>query len=129
MERLAPGFIIGRSGEPPIDADTALLTELESLLASPAEDDEPSLAHLEDTLTAGYARALALEAERMRLERRLGELASAVAAGAEERPTHGELVALGRDLSEADASLGKLRELLASVRIRASGLRAAAAAR
>ena len=42
----------------------------------------PTLARLEDTLTEGYARALALEAERWRLERRIGEVARTVAGPA-----------------------------------------------
>ena len=42
--------------------------EIRTLLdAPPTGDDAPSLDAIEHTLTAGYARALALEAERWRL--------------------------------------------------------------
>src|ERR671937_339313 len=52
-------------------------TEIRTLLNAPADGvGAPPLAHLEDTLTAGYAHALALEAERWRLERRIAEVAA-----------------------------------------------------
>ena len=39
--------------------------EIRSLLDAPADgDDAPTIDTIEDTLTAGYAKALALEAER-----------------------------------------------------------------
>jgi len=44
--------------------------QIEELLVA----DAPTLARLEETLTDGYAEALALETERLRLERRLGSL-------------------------------------------------------
>ena len=51
-------------------ADT-MLQQIEELLDAEA----PNVEVLESTLTEGYAQALALEAERWRLERRLGEVA------------------------------------------------------
>lgn len=42
-----------------------MLEQIEELLGA----EEPTLARMEDTLTEGYAQALALEAERWRLER------------------------------------------------------------
>ena len=48
-----------------------MLEQIEELLGA----EEPTLARMEDTLTEGYAQALALEAERWRLERRIGEVA------------------------------------------------------
>jgi hypothetical protein len=42
--------------------------QIEELLSA----DAPLLARVEDTLTEGYARAPAIEAERWRLERRIG---------------------------------------------------------
>jgi hypothetical protein len=83
---------------------------------------------LEDTLTAGCAGALALEAERLRLERRLGELAGEIAAGAADRGTQRELASLGERLLGADARLEELRALLAEARVRVSDLRAVVAA-
>ena len=49
--------------------------QIEALLVAPASGaDAPTLAYLEEKLTEGYAEALALEAERLRIERRLGAL-------------------------------------------------------
>ena len=54
-----------------IEAIPALLEQIDELLAEPAPEGEPaSLDVLERTLTDGYAYALALEAERWRLEQR-----------------------------------------------------------
>jgi hypothetical protein len=44
--------------------------QIEELLGA----DAPTLARLEETLTDGYAEALELETERLRIERRLGSL-------------------------------------------------------
>jgi len=44
--------------------------DIRSLLEAPSSgDDAPSLDHIEHMLTEGYARALALEADRWRVER------------------------------------------------------------
>ncbi|MGH3105543.1 MAG: hypothetical protein ACRDN6_15740 [Gaiellaceae bacterium] len=109
------------------DETTPILEEIESLLAAPPEGREgPSLARIEHTLTAGYARALALEAERWRLERRIGEVASSLADSDTEHRT-AELAALARRKSTADVDLSRLRGRLASLRTRASTLRGLAA--
>src|SRR3954452_24248255 len=79
--------------------------EIRSLLdASPDGEDAPTLDDIEDTLTAGYARALALEAERWRLERRI---ATAAAELGRKSPDdgHTELSELGQRLSAADGDL------------------------
>ena len=44
--------------------------QIEELLVA----DAPTLAHVEQTLTDGYAEALELETERLRIERRLRSL-------------------------------------------------------
>ncbi len=91
--------------------------QIEELLNATA----PTLARMEDTLTEGYAQALALEAERWRLERRIGEVAR------EGRTDIGEeLRALGTRLTRADGELTKLRSLLGSLRERARVVRLAA---
>ena len=70
-----------------------MVQQIEDLLSASA----PTLAVVEDTLTEGYAKALALEAERLRLERRLGEVARTVSGD------HGdELRRLGTRLRSAD---------------------------
>lgn len=94
-----------------------LLDEISSLLALPP--GHPGLAAIDDTLTAGYAQAMALEAERWRLERRIGEVAGEVAAGA----GVDELVHLARRMSAADGEISRLRTLLRSLRDRARELR------
>ena len=51
--------------------------EIRTLLDSPpAGAEAPTIDDIEHTLTAGYATALALEAERWRLERRIAEVAA-----------------------------------------------------
>src|SRR5205823_8892384 len=102
-----------------------ILEEIRTLLdAPPVGENAPSIDAVEHTLTAGYARALALEAERWRLERRIAEVASKLAEASETR--HSELANLGRRLSTADGDLARLRELLASLRLRAAEIRSAA---
>ena len=88
--------------------------QIEELLSA----DAPTLAHIEDTLTEGYARALALEAERWRLERRIGEVAR------EGRTDIGEeLKSLGTRLTDADGELAELRTLLGTLHERARAVR------
>jgi hypothetical protein len=97
--------------------------EIRTLLdAPPTGDDAPSLDAIEHTLTAGYARALALEAERWRLERKLAEAAAAL-GGTVVEGEHSELAMLGQRLSAANGDLTLLRDLLSSLRSRADEVR------
>ena len=99
---------------------------IEELLNAPTSGaDAPSIASMEDTLTEGYAQALALEAERWRLERRLGEVARAVEGG-DETSFAEELAALSKRLTSADGELTRLRTLLGTLheRTRSARLRA-----
>ena len=95
-----------------------MVQQIEHLLA----DAEPALADVEETLTQGYAEALALEAERLRLERRLGEVARSATAD-----HTAELRSLGSRLNSADGELVRLRAMLGTLHDRARNLRAAAA--
>jgi hypothetical protein len=105
------------------DAQAAIVEEITSLLAEPEHGARrPSLERLEDTLTSGYARALELEAERLRLERRMGDMTSRLGHG--DGADAGELAALAQRASTAEGELRRLRTLLASLRTRASALRA-----
>ena len=98
--------------------------EIRSLLDSPPNgEDAPTIDAIEDTLTAGYARALALEAERWRLERRIAQVAAEL-GGKSRDDEHSELTQLGQRLSLADGDLSKLRGLLSSLRSRADEVRA-----
>ncbi len=100
-----------------------LLDEITELLNRPADGaDAPTLASVETTLTDGYAEALALDAERWRIERRLGE----VARDAGDRANARELERLAERLTLADRELARLRSLLRSLHDRARALRSAA---
>jgi hypothetical protein len=100
--------------------------EIRHLLAAPATGPgAPALAAIEHTLTAGYAEALALEAERWRVERRVGQVAALLGEG--EVASADELAGLGRRLSAMDRELTGLRDLLDELRDRATEIRSAAA--
>lgn len=99
--------------------EAVVLKRIEELLDAPESGESaPSLARIETTLTDGYAHALALEAERSRIERRIGE----VAITAEERVATGlaeELAALATRMRGADRELRKLRSMLGRLNDRA----------
>ena len=87
----------------------------------------PSLDAIESTLTHGYAEALALDAERSRIERRLGE----IARDAGEVSAHSvaaELLELSERLDRADGELAQLRTLLDDLQVVRRRRRAAAPA-
>ena len=97
-------------------AAAPMVQQIQDLLSASA----PTLASVEDTLTEGYAQALTLEAERMRLERRLGEVAR---MGDGDHAD--ELRRLGTRLRSADGEIDRLRTLLVTLNDRARVLRAA----
>ena len=104
-----------------IDNDIRILLE-----APAAGEGAPTLARIEDALTAGYARAMALEADRRRLERRIAELAAKLTGDESDlRSRSPELRRLARKLKATDADLARLRGLLGSLRARADLVRAA----
>ena len=96
-----------------------LRDEIADLLRMPEDGvGAPSLDTIESTLTDGYAAALALEAERSRIERRLGE----VLRDAGEVSAHSvaaELANLSERLETADGELARLRSLLRKLQARA----------
>ena len=77
---------------------------------------------MEDTLTDGYARALQFESERLRLERRIGELAHSV----DGREQADELKALAARLRDVDIELDGLRSQLGALQKHLEHVRAAA---
>jgi hypothetical protein len=91
-----------------------MLEQIEELL----NEDAPAVAEVESTLTDGYAQALALEAERWRLERRLGEVARAGGDGA-----GAELTSIGSRLKTTDGELAALRRMLGTLHERLRALR------
>lgn len=109
-----------------LSTDHAVLYErIDALIAIPTAD-EPAhlLARLERTLTDGYAAALALEAERYRVERRIGEVASELHDGNKELKSE-ELAHLSRRLATTGVELTVLRERLAALRDRTAAVKAA----
>jgi hypothetical protein len=105
-------------------SDPMIDDAIRSLLHAPrCGEDAPTLDDIEDKLTAGYARALALDAERRRIRRRLAETAAKMSDPASEES---EVAELGRRLSAADGDLAELRNLLSSLRARADEVRTAA---
>jgi hypothetical protein len=104
------------------DEQKIILAEIEALLEPGAET---GLAALEHTLTAGYAAALTLEAERWRLERRIAE-AAGLLGEAEGRGQAQEIAKLARRLADADDEIVRLRGMLGTLRERTDAARAAA---
>ena len=89
-----------------------LIGTIRRLLELRAADPESNVTAVEDTLTDGYAAALELERRRLRIERRMSELALTV-----EQPEQAdELRRLAAQLIEAEAELAELRGLLAELR-------------
>jgi hypothetical protein len=114
----AAPIIVCMVGEP-----VTTLERIEDLLRSPASGDAaPTLEHLEETLTDGYAQALALEAERWRIERRLGEVArDAHLPGASMLAE--ELASLAKRLRSTDGELERLRAVLGTLQARTRAAR------
>ena len=101
---------------------TRLLDRIRVLLDGGATGPrDRQLATIEHTLTDGYAHALALEGERLRLER---EIETAVARLADGQQTDG-LTALAARLAITDDDLARLRALLDALRGRALAVRRA----
>jgi hypothetical protein len=103
-----------------------LIDEIRELLDSPRPADaEPYLERVDAILTAGYAHALQLEAERWRLEKRIGEVAAKLVDPGSELDTE-ELGELARRLTAANEDITSVRALLSSLRDRRSAIRTAA---
>jgi hypothetical protein len=96
-----------------------LCQELDALIKSPPAHDEKTRAQFERTLTDGYAQAHSLEAEQLRIERRIGKLAAEMSTRDRELKAD-ELAELSLRLSRASVDLRQLRTLLASARRRVS---------
>ncbi len=92
-----------------------LLERIEALLGG-----APHVLELERLLTDGYAKALALEAERLRIERRMDGVATALEADLEGAK---ELSVLAERRASLDRDLAYLRERLRLLKERTRELR------
>ena len=93
-----------------------LVAEMNALLdeiAAVISDDGADRAQIERTLTDGYAHALTLESERLRLEKRIGELTERRGSKATQ-----EVAMLSRELDGTSGNLATLRSTLAELRKR-----------
>jgi hypothetical protein len=97
-----------------VAGDGDLLGRIRALIDALAEDSNLPRSEVEPTLTDGYARALELDAECLRIEQRIDELTRDMAEGEPVQP--GELSGLLKRLHEATREGQDLRELLAPLR-------------
>jgi len=88
----------------------------------PADPGKPFVTEMEDTLTDGYARALELEGERLRIERRIATLAH----NAHGPAAADELKILAVRLRDVDAAIDGLRGQLGALQKHLEEVRAAA---
>jgi tRNA C32,U32 (ribose-2'-O)-methylase TrmJ len=96
-----------------------VIQRIRALLATLSEGNgTPSRERVEATLTEGYAAALALDGERLRLERRMDEVTAHVAHGANGRVKEMQKVLERLEVTEHD--LAELRDLLTRLRTRAA---------
>jgi predicted nucleic acid-binding Zn-ribbon protein len=102
---------------------TELHEQINALISAPARDLET----IERTLTDGYARALALEAEKWRLEKRINEVAQSLPRGDTARKAR-ELATLANRVEVSVAELVSLRSVLADLRRHADAVRVGSAA-
>jgi hypothetical protein len=94
--------------------DRELLERIRALTEAMAEGPALPRSKMEPIVTDGYARALELDAECLRIEQRIDELTNASASG---RPApRGELSALLERFQAANRQSAELRELLAPLR-------------
>jgi predicted nucleic acid-binding Zn-ribbon protein len=100
-----------------------LLEQINALISAPARDLET----IERTLTDGYARALSLEAEKWRLEKRINEVAQSLPRGDTARKAR-ELATLANRVEVSVAELVSLRSVLADLRRHADAVRVGSAA-
>ena len=92
-----------------------LIDRVRALLDWSAKDPRgPKIEELEHTLTDGYAAALALEGECLRIGKRIGEL----------RVDGSESTQLRGRLRETEEELARLRDLLSVLRRRTDAARA-----
>ena len=100
-----------------------LLARIDELVAADGDvASAPELAELEDTLTDGYAKALALEGDRLRMQKELAEVARRASA-----VEIAKLRELAEHLERAETDLTRLRAMLERLRARTTVARKLAA--
>ncbi len=104
------------------DDQTVLLDRIRALIEEKSAAPERLLGSMENTLTDGYAQALALEGEAMRVEK---EIAAALSRATEVQDVR-TLRALVDRLSSTRLEIARLRELLGILSRRVDAVRAAA---
>lgn len=85
-----------------------LLDRIHKLVHGPAETEEPDADAVELTLTDGYARALALGGERLRVDARIRQLAGSDGHAADLRGLKARVGALDAELAELRRALAVL---------------------
>ena len=113
------GAIIDRMAVNPERA--SVLADIRSLTAAAS----PELEEVERTLTDGYAHALQLEMERLRLQRMLEQRAGELDVAPPSEQV-AEITGLARGVAEADGELAELRAALALLKETAQRVRSAA---
>jgi hypothetical protein len=100
-----------------------LLDRIDALLdVRPTLAEPHAVARIERTLTDGYASALALEGERLRIDREIQTVTAGINSGDPSRRAE-ELSLLTRRRSKVDGELAHLRERLELLRQMARELR------
>jgi|tagenome__1003787_1003787.scaffolds.fasta_scaffold19266350_2 chromosome segregation ATPase len=97
---------------------TELLQTIQTMISSETDD----LAQIERTLTDGYARALELEGEKLRLERRLAQVTQRIDHGDTEENAR-ELASLAKSIDGQQGALARLRAQLTELRRHADRVR------
>jgi tRNA C32,U32 (ribose-2'-O)-methylase TrmJ len=94
-----------------------LIERIGDLLAQPSEGrGAPSRERIESLLTEGYAEALALDGQRLRLERKIDQVTAHLARGGDTRAADLQKVLSRIEATEED--LAELRKLLTALRSR-----------
>ena len=103
---------------------SALIDRVRTLLDAPLDGTPRARQSIEYTLTEGYARALALEAEQRRLDQRIAELTKGLDHAAVDDVS--ELAVLAQRRSCAAREVSRLRAVLRALRERLTASAAAA---
>jgi hypothetical protein len=103
---------------------TDLYEQITALINAPARD----LDEIERVLTDGYAHVLLLEAEKWRLEKRIGVVAQGLQRGETAKKVR-ELATLAKRVDASISDLAELRSILADLRRHADAVRLEAAVR